>query len=207
MKKIPNATARRIPIYYQGVLRLKQAGIEKISSTELADYLSIESTTIRRDFTYLGELGVTGYGYKVVNLEIALANELGDIDEDVIIIGVGHLGQALMAFNKNNESRIKIVKAFDIDEKLVGTTIHGIKVFHIDDLEKAYKNEALVILTVNFDSATDILKRLNDLKIKGVMNFTSQRFDSNKKLIVHNVDLSVDLLMLSYFVQKNGGIL
>lgn len=67
-KKIPRATARRLPIYYRYLTVLLSANKKRVSSTELSEAVQVDSATIRRDFSYFGELGKRGYGYDVANL-------------------------------------------------------------------------------------------------------------------------------------------
>ena len=67
-KKIPRATARRLPIYYRYLTILLNAKKERVSSTELSEAVQVDSATIRRDFSYFGELGKRGYGYDVASL-------------------------------------------------------------------------------------------------------------------------------------------
>mgnify|MGYP000040239147 FL=1 len=72
-------------------------------SRQLADYVSIESTTIRRDFSFLGSLGKQGYGYNVDDLIKIFSDELGvNFDEKIVLIGAGNLGKALLNYNKWN---------------------------------------------------------------------------------------------------------
>ena len=66
--KIPKATARRLPLYYRYLIFLNDEGKEKVSSTELAEAVQVDSASIRRDFSYFGALGKRGYGYDVKNL-------------------------------------------------------------------------------------------------------------------------------------------
>ena len=67
-KKIPRATAKRLPIYFRYLNVLKDANKQRVSSTELSEAVQVDSATIRRDFSYFGELGKRGYGYDVENL-------------------------------------------------------------------------------------------------------------------------------------------
>ena len=72
-------------------------------SKTLADYVSIESTTIRRDFSFLGNLGKQGYGYDVNDLIQIFSDQLGvNFDEKIILIGAGNLGKALLNYNNWN---------------------------------------------------------------------------------------------------------
>ena len=65
--KIPKATARRLPLYYRYLIFLNDEGKEKVSSTELAEAVQVDSASIRRDFSYFGALGKRGYGYDAVS--------------------------------------------------------------------------------------------------------------------------------------------
>ena len=67
-RKVPKATLQRYPVYLKALRKLRAEGKTRILSRELAEYVSIESTTIRRDFSFLGNLGKQGYGYDVENL-------------------------------------------------------------------------------------------------------------------------------------------
>ncbi len=66
----PKATAKRLPLYYRYLRILNNAGKKKVSSTELSEAVQVDSATIRRDFSYFGELGKGGYGYDVEDLMI-----------------------------------------------------------------------------------------------------------------------------------------
>ena len=89
---IPKATARRLPLYYRYLRMLHDTGKNKVSSTELSEAVQVDSATIRRDFSYFGELGKRGYGYDVENLMNFFAKTLNE-DEltNVALIGVGNL--------------------------------------------------------------------------------------------------------------------
>ena len=94
-RKVPKATLQRYPVYLKALRKLKADGETKIMSRQLADYVSIESTTIRRDFSFLGSLGKQGYGYNVDDLIKIFSDELGvNFDEKIVLIGAGNLGKA-----------------------------------------------------------------------------------------------------------------
>ena len=67
-RKIPRATAKRLPVYYRYLNALLNANKRRVSSTELSEAVQVDSATIRRDFSYFGELGKRGYGYDVESL-------------------------------------------------------------------------------------------------------------------------------------------
>src|SRR5690554_5119307 len=135
--KIPQATAKRLPLYYRFLESLQASGKHRVSSSELSDAVKVDSATIRRDFSYFGALGKKGYGYNV-NYLLTFFRKTLDQDEitRVILIGVGNLGTAFLNYNflKNNNTKIEI--AFDVDENKVGTKIGDVPIYHMDDLEK-----------------------------------------------------------------------
>lgn len=134
-KSVPKATLQRYPVYLKALRKLKRNGIERIMSKELASVVNIEPTTIRRDFSFLGNLGKQGYGYDV-NLLIDIFNqELGmDFDEKIILVGAGNMGRALMKYNRWDYVVGEITCAFDIDPSRRGETF-GIPVYSMDELE------------------------------------------------------------------------
>ena len=124
-KKVPKATLQRYPVYLKALRRLKAEGVTRVMSKTLADYVSIESTTIRRDFSFLGNLGKQGYGYDVNDLIQIFSDQLGvNFDEKIILIGAGNLGKALLNYNNWNHVVGEIVCAFDIEpEKITGASV------------------------------------------------------------------------------------
>ena len=67
-KKIPFATRARYPEYLRVLRYFQSKGLEKIMSNELARELEINSTSVRRDISYLGHMGRQGYGYNISSL-------------------------------------------------------------------------------------------------------------------------------------------
>lgn len=51
-KNVPKATLQRYPVYLKALRKLKNSGVERIMSKELANDVNIEPTTIRRDFSF-----------------------------------------------------------------------------------------------------------------------------------------------------------
>src|SRR5213080_4617307 len=135
--KIPQATAKRLPLYYRFLNALHSSGKQRVSSAELSEAVKVDSATIRRDFSYFGALGKKGYGYNV-NYLLSFFRKTLDQDEltKVALIGVGNLGTAFLNYNfmKNNNTKIEI--AFDVDENKVGTHIANVPIYHMDEIEE-----------------------------------------------------------------------
>ena len=134
-REVPKATLHRYPVYLKALRKLKENGTTRIMSRELADYVGIESTTIRRDFSFLGNLGKQGYGYNVDDLIKIFSEELGmNFDEKIILVGCGNLGRALLNYNHWNHVVGEIVCAFDLEPQAVRET--NVPVFNINDVSR-----------------------------------------------------------------------
>ncbi|KAF0816264.1 MULTISPECIES: redox-sensing transcriptional repressor Rex [unclassified Cytobacillus] len=203
--KIPQATAKRLPLYYRFLKNLHSSGKQRVSSAELSEAVKVDSATIRRDFSYFGALGKKGYGYNV-NYLLGFFRKTLDQDEltKVALIGVGNLGTAFLNYNflKNNNTKIEV--AFDVDESKVGTKIGDVPVHHMDDLEEVIvkNNIQVAILTVPAPPAQTITDRMVNAKIKGILNFTPARLTVPSSIRIHHIDLAVELQSLVYFLKN-----
>ncbi|MFV8830202.1 redox-sensing transcriptional repressor Rex [Alkalihalobacterium sp. APHAB7] len=201
--KIPQATAKRLPLYYRYLENLNASGKQRVSSSELSEAVKVDSATIRRDFSYFGALGKKGYGYNV-NYLLSFFRKTLDQDEltKVILIGVGNLGTAFLNYNFAKNNNTKIVMAFDVDEDKVGQEMGGVKIYNLAELEKHLDPEVTVaILTVPSQSAQKIADRLVSVGINGILNFTPARLTVPDNVRVHHIDLSVELQALIYFLK------
>ncbi|GAB4074111.1 redox-sensing transcriptional repressor Rex [Barrientosiimonas marina] len=200
--QIPQATAKRLPLYYRFLNNLHHQGKGRISSKELSDVLKVDSATIRRDFSYFGALGKKGYGYNVEYL-LGFFRKTLDQDEltEVALIGVGNLGTAFLHYNFLRNNNTKIVLAFDADPNKAGSDIGGVPVYHIDELEARLADVSVAILTVPAKAAQTITDRLAGFGISGILNFTPARITVPAGIRVHHIDLAVELQSLVYFLK------
>ena len=205
-KKIPNATMKRLPLYYRYFKQEENNGNDRVSSKEISEALDIDSATIRRDFSYFGELGRKGYGYNVGSLlKFFLEYIQGNNVKNVILLGAGNLGRALLNYKfANIHDKMNIVGAFDSNESLIGNSINGTKIFHINDLETIIEQEnvEVAIMTVPMEAGQQSAERLEKAGIKGILNFTPIRLHTGSDVTVHSTDLGVELQAL-FFQMKN----
>ncbi|MDP4086558.1 MAG: redox-sensing transcriptional repressor Rex [Bacillota bacterium] len=204
MMKIPQATAKRLPLYYRFLNNLHSSGKQRVSSAELSEAVKVDSATIRRDFSYFGALGKKGYGYNV-NYLLNFFRKTLDQDEltKVALIGVGNLGTAFLNYNffKNNNTKIEC--AFDVDPTKIGTSIGSVHVHAMDDIEKYLEENHIpvAILTVPAPVAQIITDRLVKSNVKAILNFTPARLNVPLSIRVHHIDLAVELQSLVYFLK------
>lgn len=203
-QKIPQATAKRLPLYYRFIQNLSLSGKQRVSSAELSEAVKVDSATIRRDFSYFGALGKKGYGYNV-NYLLSFFRETLDQDDitRVALIGVGNLGTAFLHYNFTKNNNTKIEMAFDVSEEKVGTEIGGIPVYHLDELEERLSNDIQVaILTVPATVAQSVADRLAETSVHGILNFTPARLNVSDNIRIHHIDLAVELQTLVYFLKN-----
>jgi redox-sensing transcriptional repressor len=202
--KIPQATARRLPLYYRFLTNLHASGKQRVSSAELSEAVKVDSATIRRDFSYFGALGKKGYGY---NVQYLLSFFRKTLDQDAIskvaLIGVGNLGTAFLNYNFMKNNNTKIVVAFDVTTDRVGQKIGDISVHHMDDLEEVIMEQQIevAILTIPAAQAQPVTDRLVKANIKGILNFTPARLTVPANIRVHHIDLAIELQSLVYFLK------
>lgn len=202
--KIPQATAKRLPLYYRFLQNLHSSGKQRVSSAELSEAVKVDSATIRRDFSYFGALGKKGYGYNV-NYLLSFFRKTLDQDEvtKVALIGVGNLGTAFLNYNFLKNNNTKISMAFDVDERKVGTNIADVPIYHMDEIESRLQGEHVTaaILTIPAHVAQSVTDRLIAAQVKGILNFTPARLNVPSSIRIHHIDLAVELQSLIYFLK------
>ena len=207
-RKIPRATAKRLPVYYRYLNVLLNANKKRVSSTELSEAVQVDSATIRRDFSHFGELGKRGYGYDVESL---LKFFRGILNQDkltsVALVGVGSLGSALMNYNFHQSTNLRISAAFDPKPELANTIKSGIPVYPASELKKQIKEQQIdaVILTVPGEKYQAVTDELVEAGVHGILNFTPVRLSVPKDVQVQNIDLTNELQTLIYFIESNKG--
>ena len=207
---IPKATARRLPLYYRYLRMLHDTGKNKVSSTELSEAVQVDSATIRRDFSYFGELGKRGYGYDVENLMNFFAKTLNE-DEltNVALIGVGNLGSALLKYKFHQSNSIRVSCAFDVNEDIVGRIVDGIPVYPMEDMMEQIRVQQIevAILTIPARKAQEVVNKLAEAGVKGILNFTAARLVAPPEVLIQNVDLTNELQTLIYFLHHDNELL
>lgn len=203
---IPKATVKRLPLYYRYLRILNNAGKKKVSSSELSEAVQVDSATIRRDFSYFGELGKRGYGYDVESLMNFFAKTLNDDQlTNVALVGVGNLGSALLKYKFHQSNSIRISCAFDINEEIVGRIADGVPIYPMEDLVEqiGIQQIEVAILTLPAGKAQDVVNELAEAGIKGILNFTAARLSAPKNVLIQNVDLTNELQTLIYFLHND----
>jgi redox-sensing transcriptional repressor len=203
--EIPRKTIYRLSIYLRCLARLKENGIGTVSSEALAKAAGVKPTQLRKDLAYFGTFGTRGLGYDVTELSQKISEELGTSRlQPVILVGVGHLGLALVSYRGFEKEGFEIVAAFDAEprrkrDKEIKQPIYG-----MNELAAFVKkqNIRMAILTVPAAAAQEVANHLVDAGITGVLNFSPIVLSVPEEVMVNNVNLAIELENLSYFTQE-----
>ena len=204
--KVSNNVIRRLPRYLRKLDELTEKGVSRISSSELGQQLGLTASQIRQDFSCFGEFGQQGYGYNVTALRTQIATILGlDRGFSAVLVGVGNIGRALVDNFCFSSWGCHLCAAFDIDPRLIGTTMNGIPIYSMEQLETYLKENSVdvAVLTVPKEVAIKVTERLTSCGIEAIWNFTNVDLTGPESTtIVENVHFSDSLLSLSYYVSE-----
>ena len=200
---------KRLPRYYRFLENLKNNGIIRISSKELAERMGLTASQIRHDFNCFGGFGQQGYGYNVPELY----KQLGDIlciesATKAILIGAGNLGKAIASKVLDGDRGFRLVGIFDKNEAISGKVIKGIPVRHINYLENFCIDNSpeCAIICIPSNDMKELTDLLCKLGIKYFWNFSNYDIAmAHPEVLVESVHLSDSLMTLSYLANSEEG--
>lgn len=191
--EISSLVIHRMPRYYRCLERLRNKGIDRISSRGLGIQSGLTPSVIRQDLSSFGEFGQQGIGYCVEDLLREIVEILGmNNGYTAVIVGAGKLGNGLMSSFPFETYGINVISFYDTDPEIVGTTVFGAPVHHISELA-AHLTEHPVdigILTEDLGSVDDLTKMFSEGGVKGIWNFTNTELKiKGEEPVVENVHL------------------
>lgn len=208
-KGISQAVISRLPRYFRYLGELKDEGIERVSSQELSDIMQVTASQIRQDLNNFGGFGQQGYGYNVEYLYEEIGRILGlDKEHNLIIVGAGHLGQALVNYMEFERRGFIFRGIFDINPQIQGMKIHGITVRPMQEMEQFVKDKEIdiAVLTLPKSAAVGVAEQLVSYGIKGIWNFAHVDLHVPKGIQVESVHLSDSLMKLSYNLSSGDAV-
>lgn len=208
MKDISIQVIKRLPRYYRFLTELENSGVDKISSTKLAQIMSSTASQVRQDLNCFGGFGQQGYGYPVASLRKEIGRILGlDHTHNAILLGAGNLGRAIATHLNFESLGFKLTAIFEKDKKLIGTMLRGIEVKSDNEIEDYVRGNQVdtAFLTLPKDSVEPLIEKLYGLGIRNYWNFS--HFDIAREYndtIVENVHLGDSLMTLCYRINENS---
>lgn len=198
-KKIPKSVKARLPIYLH-YLKTMPEGRETISSAAIADALGLGEVQVRKDLALVSGAGKPKIGYFVDELSKHLEDVLGSNSvTNVIIIGAGKLGKALLCYDGFDEFGLDVLAAFDIDESKAGV-VHGDKrVYTLSDVKEFCKTHdvRIGVITVPEKAAEDALNLLTECGVSAIWNFAPVRLKAPDGIKIKNENMAASLAVLS----------
>lgn len=204
-KNVSLAVVKRLPKYYRYLGELIDVDVSRISSKELSERLNITASQIRQDLNNFGSFGLQGYGYNVELLYEEIGKILGlNKKHNIIIIGAGNIGHALLNYSDFTNRGFNFVGIFDKDPNLIGKKINNVNIYDVDNLENFIKEEDvdIAVLSVPKTSANYITKILDKNKVRGIWNFSNVDLKVGKGVKVEDVHLMDSLMTLSYKINE-----
>lgn len=200
-EKISQAVIRRLPKYYRYLEEAEASNVDKISSSQMSAGMGLNASQIRRDLNCFGGFGQQGYGYSVSKLKKEIAHILGlDRHYNVIIIGAGRIGQALMGYARFASQGFHMVAIFDIDSEKIGLEVCGETIRDVAELFDFISENPvdIAIICTAKESAQKAADQLVNMGIKAIWNFAPIDVEAARGVSVENVHLSDSLYVLSY---------
>jgi redox-sensing transcriptional repressor len=199
---VSEATTHRLSILLRSLRILEGDGIDTISSLQLAERFNLNAAQIRKDLAQFGEFGVRGVGYRVAELKEKLKAVMGlDRSRALVILGAGHLGQALADSGNFNTEGFRVVALLDNDRKKVGGRSRtGVPIRDVAELPEIAKAESVEVgvLAVPAEAVPPAAVVLRNAGVKAILNFAPITLGPVPGVEVKNVDLTLFLENLSY---------
>jgi redox-sensing transcriptional repressor len=206
MKKVSEKNIYRLILYKRILEKLKLENRSKLYSYELARLSDSTSTQVRRDLMVVGYNGSPAHGYNVNDLYESISAFVDPKSNlNLILIGVGNLGRAILDYIPKHNPKLTVLGVFDIDPEKIGRVIHSYRSYHISQLEQfiASNNIELAMITTPSEAAQNITDVLSNTNIKGIINFSPAQLQlHNKNIFVENMDMMVSLQKVAHIVSQ-----
>jgi len=199
---IPRKTVYRLSVYLRCLAQLAENGVRTASSHALAQAAGVKPTQLRKDLTSFGHFGTRGLGYDVETLRDKIAEVLGRKQlQPVVLVGVGHLGSALLAYKGFEKESFEIVAGFDVDVKRKRRKTYSQPILPLEKLETFVRSHKIrmAIITVPASVAQEVANRMVAAGVTAVLNFAPVVLRVPGNVVVSNVNLAIELENLSYF--------
>ncbi|MGI8491449.1 MAG: redox-sensing transcriptional repressor Rex [Acidimicrobiales bacterium] len=206
-RRIPEATVARLPVYLRVLHEAAEERTATVSSEDLASRAGVNAAQVRKDLSHLGSYGTRGIGYNVVYLvrEINRVLGVGD-DRRVAIVGIGNLGHALAGYGGFVSRGFRVVAAFDADPSKVGSRLGDLTVLPMSDLGDAVseKGVTMALITTPAHAAQGVADALVAAGVASLLNFAPTTLQVPEGVVLRQVDLGVELQILSFYEQRAG---
>ena len=198
---VPRPTLQRLPAYLLLLKRLKQNGATHVSCNELAAELSLNPVSVRKDIAAVSSRsGRPKIGFDLDPLILDVEKYLGYSElHQAVVVGVGRLGGALLAYPGFTAYGVEIVAAFDANPALVGGCIAGKPILAADTMSEWCEQHGIEIgvLTVPTSAAQEACDKPVAGGVRGIWSFAPTHLHVPDGILVQREDMAIPLAMLS----------
>jgi len=204
MSKIPPRTVERLIVYRRLLTAEAEAGTEHLYSHELAGLAHVTPVQVRRDLMAVGYVGSPKRGYAVQELAdriVELLEQPGG--QKAVLVGIGNMGRALLAYLVGRSSNITVVAAFDNDPSKFGRVIAGCRCYDARDLSIRARqlDVSLGIIAVPGDQAQSAADALIEAGVNGILNFAPVPLRVRRDVYVEQVDIMRSFEKVAHFAR------
>ncbi|MFO7784954.1 MAG: redox-sensing transcriptional repressor Rex [Thermodesulfobacteriota bacterium] len=208
--KIPKATIKRLSLYYRQLELLEFDGYRMVSSEKMAWLCQVNPAQVRKDLGYFGEFGVRGVGYDVRELMTQVKKILAvNRTWNMGLVGIGHLGTALVNYQNFPARGFKFIAVFDSDPRKIGQTLGtGLRIQDTRELEETAREKDIRIgvIATPGPEAQAVANHLIDAGIHAILNFSRTQIYVPEGCVVENIDFTIRLDILTYRLKDQLGL-
>ncbi len=204
---IPTRTVERLGKYRRIVRERADKGVQTLFSHELAKLAAGTAAQVRRDLMSIGCTGSSNYGYRVDDLLASIGRAIdGPIEQRVALVGLGHLGAALIDFVEHSCPNLVVSAAFDVDRGKIDRVYHGVRVYGDDAIGSVVAQQGIgvAIVAVPGEAAQEVVDQLVAAGVSGILNFAPVTLRTPLNVYVEQIDMTVTLEKVAYFTRQAG---
>jgi len=204
IENIPAPAVRRLSLYLRQLESFRDEDRPTVSSRELGEALGVSDAQVRKDLAYFGQFGHPGVGYRITELITRVRRILGtDKKANVLLVGAGNLGRALVAFRGFLQRGFEVVAVFDKDAAIIGSVLPGpgkLRIQALGEMAAAVRQHGIRmgILAVPATAAQSVAEEMVAAGVRGILNFAPVSLQVGPEIAVASVDLAVHLEQLSF---------
>jgi redox-sensing transcriptional repressor len=206
-RRIPEATVARLPLYLRALDEAARERMVTISSEALAIRAGVNAPQVRKDLSHLGSYGTRGVGYDVAYLLRQINRQLGlTEDRRVAIIGAGNLGRALASYAGFPARGFHVVAAFDVDPTKIGTQLGEVVVRPSGSMIEVFqeKRVAIAVIATPATVAQSVADAAVAAGVGSILNFAPTTVSVPTRVALRQVDLGIELQILSFYEQQQA---
>lgn len=204
---VPEVVVGRLPQYVRVLKELLSDGVQVANSQQLGQQLQVTPAQIRKDLSYFGRFGKQGRGYSVLRLLEELQQILGLNEQwNVVVIGVGRLGKAILSYPGFTPDGFHIVAALDNNTSLIGQEVEGVTVRPVEDLDRVVKeqNITIAVVAVPVRFTQQVIDKLVECGVRAILNYAPTSPQVPESVKIRNIDPVLSLQSMTYYLTNRS---